>query len=142
MAFAQPEGLAAVKAFRETPRAESKTCAIVDVGAGTTEVSFFFKSNGRIMTERGQPPGPSCLADSTQPVGGGRIDQELAQARNRGAEQARRRKEDRESKLPIVRSVGEIRVQYERTCYEIVKCHKLTAAGDKRFDLFVIGGDE
>jgi cell division ATPase FtsA len=29
----------------------------VDVGAGTTEVSFFF--NGRIMTEPGQPTRPS-----------------------------------------------------------------------------------
>jgi hypothetical protein len=76
--FVQPEGLAAVKAFLESPHAESKTYAIVDVGAGTTEVSFFF--NGRIMTERGQPLRPSYLADSTQPVGGGRIDLELAQA--------------------------------------------------------------
>jgi hypothetical protein len=36
--------------------------------------------------------------------------------------------------------MSEICVQYERTCREIVKCHKLTAAGDKQFDLFVIGG--
>ena len=136
--FVQPEGLAAVKAFLESPHAESKTYAIVDVGAGTTEVSFFF--NGRIMTEPGQPHRPSYLADSTQPVGGGRIDLELAQAWNCGAEQARRRKEAGESKLPIVRSIGEICAQYERTCCEIVKCHKLTAASDKRFDLFVIGG--
>src|ERR1017187_9074311 len=33
--FVQPEGLAAVKAFLESPHAESKTYAIVDVGAGT-----------------------------------------------------------------------------------------------------------
>jgi molecular chaperone DnaK (HSP70) len=40
--FVQPEGLAAVKAFLESPRGpEEKTYAIVDVGAGTTEVSFF-----------------------------------------------------------------------------------------------------
>lgn len=136
--FVQPEGLAAVKAFLESPHAESKTYAIVDVGAGTTEVSFFF--NGRIMTERGQPLRPSYLADSTQPVGGGRIDLELAQAWKCSTEDARRRKEAGEAKLPIGRSMSEICVQYERTCREIVKCHKLTAAGDKQFDLFVIGG--
>jgi hypothetical protein len=136
--FVQPEGLAAVKAFLESPHAESKTYAIVDVGAGTTEVSFFF--NGRIMTERGQPLRPSYLADSTQPVGGGRIDLELAQTWKCSTEDARRRKEAGASRLPIVRSIGEICVQYERTCYEIVKCHKLTAVGDKQFDLFVIGG--
>jgi len=136
--FVQPEGLAAVKAFLESPHAESKTYAIVDVGAGTTEVSFFF--NGRIMTELGQPLRPSYLADSTAAIGGGKIDLELAQAWNCAAVDARRRKEAGESKLPILPSIGEVCVQYERTCYEIVKCHKLTAANDKRFDLFVIGG--
>lgn len=136
--FVQPEGLAAVKAFLESPHAESRTYAIVDVGAGTTEVSFFF--NGRIMTERGQPLCPSYLADSTAAIGGGKIDLELAQAWNCPAEDARRRKEAGESQLPILASIGEVCVQYERTCYEIVKCHRLTAASDKRFDLFVIGG--
>jgi hypothetical protein len=136
--FVQPEGFAAVKAFLESPHAESKTYAIVDVGAGTTEVSFFF--NGRIMTEPGQPPCPSYLADSTQPVGGGRIDLELAQAWKCGVEQARQRKETGESALPTVPGVGQICSQYERTCSEIVKHHKLTAVNDKRFDLFVIGG--
>jgi hypothetical protein len=136
--FVQPEGLAAVKAFLESPHAESKTYAIVDVGAGTTEVTFFF--NGRIMTERGQPRRPSYLADSTAAIGGGKIDLELARAWNCTAEDARRRKEAGESKLPILPSIDEVCVQYERTCYEIVKCHKLTAAHDKRFDLFVIGG--
>jgi hypothetical protein len=133
----QPEGLAAVKAFLESPHAESKTYAIVDVGAGTTEVSFFF--NGGIMTEPGQPLRPSYLADSTQPVGGGRIDLELAQAWRCGTEDARRRKESGGS-LPLIRSIGAICTQYERTCWEILKGHKLIAANDKRFDLFVIGG--
>ena len=136
--FVQPEGLAAVKAFLESPHAESKTYAIVDVGAGTTEVSFFF--NGPIMTEKGRPLRPSYLADSTAAIGGGQIDVELAQAWNCAAEDARRRKEAGESKLPILPSIREVCVQYERTCYEIVKCHKLIAANDKRFDLFVIGG--
>jgi photosystem II stability/assembly factor-like uncharacterized protein len=40
----------------------------------------------------------------------------------------------------ILPSIGEVCVQYERTCYEIVKCRRLTASNDKRFDLFVIGG--
>lgn len=136
--FAQPEGLAAVKAFLESPHAESKTYAIVDVGAGTTEVSFFF--NGRIMTEPGRPLRPSYLADSTAAMGGGKIDLELGQAWNCAADDARRRKESGESNLPFLPSINEICIQYERTCYEIVKCHKLTAASDKRFDLFVIGG--
>ena len=136
--FVQPEGLAAVKAFLESPHAESKTYAIVDIGAGTTEVSFFF--NGQNMTEPGQPFRPSYLADSTAAIGGGKIDVELAQAWNCAAEDARRRKEAGESKLPILPCIGEVCVQYERTCHEIVKFHKLAAANDKRFDLFVIGG--
>lgn len=40
-----------------------------------TEVSFFF--NGHIMTEPGQPLRPSYLADSTRPIGAGKIDLEL-----------------------------------------------------------------
>jgi hypothetical protein len=78
--FVVPECLAAVKAFLESPHAEAKTYAIVDVGAGTTEVSFFF--NGRIMAEQGQQLRPSYLADSTQPVGGLQIHLELARAWN------------------------------------------------------------
>ncbi len=136
--FVQPEGLAAVKAFLESPHALPKTYAIVDVGAGTTEVSFFF--NGRIMKEPGQPLRPSYLADSTQAVGGGRIDLDLADVWNCAPEDARRRKETCGSKIPVVPSVGMICVQYERTCGEILKSQKLTAANDKRFDLFVIGG--
>lgn len=116
----------------------SKTYAIVDVGAGTTEVSFFF--NGKAMAQPGQPYRPSCLADSTEAVGGGKIDIELAQAWDCGVEEARRRKESGLSPLPMVSSIGEIRGQYERTCCEILKEKKLIAPHDKRFDLFVIGG--
>ena len=136
--FVQPEGLAAVKAFLESPYAESKTYAIVDVGAGTTEVSFFF--NGRIMTEPDRPLCPSYLADTTAAVGGGKIDLELARVWDCTTEEARLRKEAGESKLPSIPSIGEVCIQYERTCFEIVRCRKLTAANDKRFDLFVIGG--
>jgi hypothetical protein len=136
--FVQPEGLAAVKAFLESPHALPKTYAIVDVGAGTTEVSFFF--NGRIMKEPGQPLRPSYLADSTQAVGGGKIDVELAQVWNCAPDDARRRKEASGPGIPVVPSIGTICVQYERTCWEILKSQKLTAASDKRFDLFVIGG--
>jgi hypothetical protein len=118
--FVQPEGLAAVKAFLESPHAESKTYAIVDVGAGTTEVSFFF--NGRIMTERGQPLRPSYLADSTQPVGGGNVDREFGQAWNCTVEEARRRKETGEIPSLAVPCIGAICTQYERTCLEVLKC--------------------
>jgi Tfp pilus assembly PilM family ATPase len=134
----QPEGLAAVKAFLESPHAESKTYAIVDVGAGTTEVSFFF--NGRIMTERGHPLRPSYLADSTQPVGGRNIDRELGQAWNCTVEEAKRRKETGEIPHLTVPCIGEICTQYERTCVDVLKCRKLTASNDKLFDLFIIGG--
>ena len=134
----EPEGLAAVKAFLESPHAESKTYAIVDVGAGTTEVSFFF--NGQIMTEPGRPLRPSYLADSTRPVGGGRIDLELAQILGCGLQQARQRKEAGEADLPVVPSIGEICAQYGHTCYEILRRQRLISANDKRFDLFVIGG--
>jgi hypothetical protein len=136
--FVQPEGLAAVKAFLESPHGESKTYAIVDVGAGTTEVSFFF--NGRAMLEPGHPFRPSYLADSTDAVGGVRIDLELAQAWGCCIQEAQRRKEAGPSSIPVVRSLEEICIQYQRTCGEIVKQNKLTSANDKRFDLFVIGG--
>ena len=136
--FVQPEGLAAVKAFLESPHAELKTYAIVDVGAGTTEVSFFF--NGRIMSEPGHPHRPSYLADSTEAVGGGKIDLELAQAWNCSAIEARRRKELGHDPIPMVSTIGEICIQYERTCTEILRQQRLMSPHDKRFDLFVIGG--
>jgi len=138
--FVQPEGLAAVKAFLESPHAESKTYAIVDVGAGTTEVSFFF--NGKAMAEPGQPFRPCYLADSTDAVGGVKIDQELAQAWCCRVEEAKRRKEKEleSSSIPMVPSIQDICLQYQRTCGEIVKENKLTSPHDKRFDLFVIGG--
>jgi hypothetical protein len=136
--FVQPEGLAAVKAFLESPHAESKTYAIVDVGAGTTEVSFFF--NGQVMTEPGRPLRPSYLADSTQPVGGGKIDLELAEEWGCAAEDARKRKETGETKFPIVPSITEICTQYERTCCEILRHRRLSSQDDKHLDLFIIGG--
>jgi hypothetical protein len=136
--YVEPEGLAAVKAFLESPHAESKSYAIVDVGAGTTEVSFFF--NGRIMTEPGHFPRPSYLADSTRPIGGGKIDLELAKAWNCGSEHARRRKEAMEPNIPAVQTIRDICAQYHETCCEILRHRRLTAANDKHFDLFVIGG--
>jgi hypothetical protein len=136
--FVQPEGLAAVKAFLESPHAEAKTYAIVDVGAGTTEVSFFF--NGRAMLEPGQPFRPSYLADSTEAVGGGKIDLDLAQSWGCCVEEAQKRKEAGSTSIPMVGTVEEICIQYQRTCSEIVRHNKLTSKHDKRFDLFVIGG--
>lgn len=127
----QPEGMAAVKAFLESPRGpEEKTYAIVDVGAGTTEVSFFF--NGGMK--------PSYLADSTEAVGGGKFDIELAEAWGCDVETARRLKEDGGTQIPEVPSVGAICSQYDATCRKILKERKLTARDNKRFDLFVIGG--
>jgi hypothetical protein len=55
--FVQPEGFAAVKAFLESPQGESKTYAIVDIGAGTTEVSFLFNGGRwRRRANRSNPP--------------------------------------------------------------------------------------
>jgi hypothetical protein len=136
--FVQPEGLAAVKAFLESPHAEPRTYAIVDVGAGTTEVSFFF--NGRLMTEPGQPYRPSYLADSTEAVGGSKIDLELAHVWRCSVEEARQRKETAKDATPIVSAVREICRQYQITCGEIVRHRKLTSSHDMRFKLFIIGG--
>ncbi len=136
--FVQPEGLAAVKAFLESPHAEPRTYAIIDVGAGTTEVSFFF--NGRLMTEPGQPYRPSYLADSTEAVGGGKIDLELAQVWRCSVEEARQRKETTKNATPIVPAVREICRQYQVTCGEIIRRRKLTSPHDMRFKLFIIGG--
>jgi hypothetical protein len=136
--FIQPEGMAAVKAFLESPRgSEKKTYAIVDVGAGTTEVSFFF--NGGIQSNGGVPR-PSYLADTTEPVGGGKFDIELAGAWCCDIETARRRKEQGTGLIPNVPSIVAIRQQYDRTCRKILKARKLVARQDKRFDLFIIGG--
>ncbi len=134
----QPEGLASVKAFLESPQAEDKTYVIVDVGAGTTEVSCFF--NGRAMNLPGQPFRPSYLFDSTEPVGGGKIDQELAEAWGCEVEAAKERKEKVGTHLPALRTVAEISRQYRRTLDTVNKERKLTAERDMRFDLFVIGG--
>jgi hypothetical protein len=136
--FIQPEGMAAVKAFLESPRGpEEKTYAIVDVGAGTTEVSFFF--NGGIRSKGGLPQ-PSYLADSTEAVGGGKFDLELAETWRCDVEMARRRKEQSKDQIPEVPSVGAIRRQYDLTCRKILKEKKLSARENKRFDLFIIGG--
>jgi hypothetical protein len=136
--FIQPEGMAAVKAFLESPRgAEEKTYAIVDVGAGTTEVSFFF--NGRARANGGNPR-PSYLADSTEAIGGGKIDIELAEAWHCDVETARRRKEKGEERVLELPSITAIRRQYGRTCQMIMKEKRLIAKNDKRFDLFIIGG--
>lgn len=136
--FIQPEGMAAVKAFLESPRGpEEKTYAIVDVGAGTTEVSFFF--NGGVRS-RGEIPQPSYLADSTEAVGGAKFDIELASVWRCDVEAARRRKEQGRDQIPDVPSVGAIRRQYDLTCRRILKERKLTARENKRFDLFIIGG--
>lgn len=124
--------------FLESPHAESKTYAIVDVGAGTTEVSFFF--NGRMMAEPGQPFCPIYLADSTQPIGGGMIDLELAEAWGYTTEQARQRKEAGGTKFPVLNSTREICVQYEKTCREILRHRRLVSKNNKQFDLFIIGG--
>ena len=136
--FVRPEGLAAVNAFLQSPHAHWKTYAIVDVGAGTTEISFFF--NGRAMAEQGQPHRPSYLADSTRPVGGGKIDLELAHEWKCPLDEARRRKEARSQTAPIVPAIREICVQYADTCCEILRHNRITAAADKQFDLFIIGG--
>jgi len=136
--FVQPEGLAAVKAFLESPQgAEEKTYAIVDVGAGTTEVSFFF--NGGIPSKYGALE-PSYLADSTEAVGGGKFDSELAAKWCCDLERARQRKEDSPEQVPYLPSVGVILQQYDRTCRTILRDNKLTAKENKRFDLFIIGG--
>ncbi|MFN7992734.1 MAG: hypothetical protein U0Q18_03995 [Bryobacteraceae bacterium] len=136
--FVRPEGLAAVNAFLQSPHADWKTYAIVDVGAGTTEVSFFF--NGRAMAEPGQPHWPVYLADSTRPVGGVKIDLELAHQWNCAPEEARIRKEAGARSVPLVPAIREICAQYENTCCEILRCQRIKAAADKQFDLFVIGG--
>jgi hypothetical protein len=135
--FVQPEGFAAVKAFLESPHSESKTYAIVDVGAGTTEVSFLF--NGRAMAEEGHPFKPSYLADSTEAIGGGKIDLELAQVWGCDATEARRRKEEGTGNCPRTPTIENIFIQYRRTCAEVVRENKLTSRNDKLFDLFVIG---
>jgi hypothetical protein len=136
--FVQPEGLAAVKAFLESPHAEPRTYAIIDVGAGTTEVSFFF--NGRVTTEPGHPYRPSYLADSTEAVGGSKIDVELAKVWRCSVEEARQRKEATENAAPIVSAIGEICRQYQSTCGEIIRHRKLVSPHDMRFKLFIIGG--
>jgi hypothetical protein len=134
----QPEGLASVKAFLESPQAESKTYLIVDVGAGTTEISYFF--NGRAMNELGTPFKPLCVEDSTEPIGGGKIDQELSTAWNCSVEDARSRKERKATGFPDLRTVSEICDQYRRTFDRVTLKKKLTARSDKKFDLFLIGG--
>lgn len=92
------------------------------------------------MAEVGQPFRPEYLADSTEAIGGGKIDCELAAVLGCDVEQARRRKEQGMADGYRLPAVQDICSQYERTCGEIVKERKLIAADDQRFDLFMIGG--
>jgi len=128
--FVQPEGLAGVKAFLESPHAEVRTYAIVDVGAGTTEVSLFFNS----------PGAPSYLADSTKAVGGGNIDLDLALALGCDPDKARMEKEAGMAEWPPLPTIADICRMYRRTCGSVVVEGLLLAPTDKRFDLFIIGG--
>jgi hypothetical protein len=92
------------------------------------------------MTEPGQPLRPSYLADSTQPIGGVRIDSDLARTWSCDSDTARQRKEHGKADNLAIPSVDAICTQYLQASLEILKAQKLLAANDKHFDLFVIGG--
>jgi Ethanolamine utilization protein EutJ (predicted chaperonin) len=133
----RPETHAGVMAFLQSPHAEEKTYVLVDVGAGTTDVSMFI--HGRRRAENEKPFVSSYLGDGSFPIGGGDIDRELAEAWGLGIDEAKRRKEAGGS-TPTLASAEIVFRGYQSICCQVVERRMLTSPSDMVFDLFLFGG--
>ena len=136
--FVRPETHAGVMAFLQSPHATERTYVLVDIGAGTTDVSMFI--HGRNRGEAGAPFYSNYLGDGTTAVGGDDIDRELAGAWGVDLEAARQRKERGENIPPRIETVDRIHDHYKSVCVRVVDTYMLVAPADLRYDLFSFGG--
>jgi len=133
----RPESHAAIMAFLQSPEAEEETYAIVDVGAGTTEISVLLHAKNR--ADLGQPFTVNYLTDGTIPVGGDDIDRELAGIWGVSLGEAKRRKEHGEPPPRSLKAVQEVFNAYRRLCCE-VRFKRLLPVEQCDYNLFVLGG--
>jgi hypothetical protein len=134
----RPETHAGVMAFLQSPHAEEKTYVIVDVGAGTTEVSMFI--HGRNHSEQGKPFVSNYLGDGTFPIGGGDIDCELARIWSVSVDNARKKKESGNGIPTRLQSAETVFKSYRSVCARVVQRRMLISPHDMVFDLFLFGG--
>lgn len=133
----RPETLAGVMAFLQSPHAEEGTYVIVDVGAGTTEVSMFL--HGKDRSQPGQPFYSNYLNDGTFPVGGGDVNRELAKFWDVDIETARRRKESGHSIPDGIEAPVRIFRGYRSVC-TMVRAENRLPPSQCEYDLFAFGG--
>lgn len=135
----RPETHAGVMAFLQSPHAEEGTYVIVDVGAGTTEISMFL--HGRDRSQRGDPFPffSNYLNDGSFPVGGGDVDRELAKKWAVDIETARQRKECVDDLRVQLETVDKIFQRYRFVCGKVVADRGLPPQQCK-YDLFTLGG--
>jgi hypothetical protein len=132
--FVRPETHAAVMAFLRSPHADEMPYAIVDVGAGTTDISVFLYVQSPVLP--GNPHIANYLADGTFAIGGDDIDFEIQ--RLRGCDLARARQLKLTSQWPNLQTVKYIVDKYQRTICRVVADRMLMGLG--AYDVFLIGG--
>lgn len=133
----RPETHAGIMAFLQSPHAEERPYVIVDVGAGTTEVSMLLHAQNR--AELGHPFFVNYLSDRTLGVGSGDIDRELAERWGVDPETARMRKESGEKPVQRPEAVDRIFKGYREVCCGVA-AKKLLPPAQREYDLFILGG--
>jgi hypothetical protein len=134
--FVRPETHAAVMAFLRSPHADEMPYAIVDVGAGTTDISVFLYAQSPVHP--GNPHIANYLADGTFAIGGDDIDFEVQRLHGCDLNTARRLKlTGRCSNLQTVKKIVD---RYQHTICRVVHNRMLRASALADYDLFLIGG--
>ena len=136
--YVRPETHAGIMAFLQSPHADEETYVLVDVGAGTTDVSMFI--HGRNRSEAGAPFNSNYLGDGTAAVGGDDVDRDLAARWGIDTATAKRRKENRETVPADLRSIQRIYEHYRGVCSRVPLDRMLIAPANLRFELFTFGG--
>ena len=134
--FIRPETHAAVMAFLRSPHADEMPYAIVDVGAGTTDISVFLYARSPVL--EGNPHIANYLADGTFAIGGDDVDFEMQQLRGCDLNTARQLKLT--GQWSGLRTVQFIVDRYQRTICRVVADKMLTASALAEYSVFLIGG--
>jgi hypothetical protein len=134
--FIRPETHAAVMAFLRSPHADEMPYTIVDVGAGTTDISVFLYARSPVL--HGNPHIANYLADGTFAIGGDDIDFEIQRLRSCDLNAARQLKLT--GQWSNLQTVTHIVDKYQRTICRVVADRMLRASDLADYDVFLIGG--
>jgi len=134
--FIRPETHAAVMAFLRSPHADEMPYAIVDVGAGTTDISVFLYARSPVLP--GNQHIANYLSDGTFAIGGDDIDFEIQRLHGCDLNAARQLKLT--GQLWNLQTVEYIVERYQRTICRVVKDRMLRASALADYDVFLIGG--